>query len=136
MPWIQFGFWCADAFFIFVVSLILCMEDIRVWGDEASRMCNAWTLPALFFGIGALTTIINIIMSYLMIRIVVRDRSNLSEIFEPFDRYTGCYDAPYAYLDEDDLTTWPGVSRRMMFYFFFSLIVQPFLIFCYTITYR
>ena len=118
----------------------MCSSDIfsddRGRDDEAERKCNEWGLFLMFFGIGALTTIINIIMSYLMIRIVVRDRSNLSEIFEPFDRYTGCYDAPYAYLDEDDLTTWPGVSRRMMFYFFFSLIVQPFLVFFHSITYK
>ena len=133
MPWIQFGFWCAAAFFLSLLSIILCSVDI--FKGKANK-CEEWGLFLMFFGIGALTTIINIIMSYLMIRIVVRDRSNLSEIFEPFDRYTGCYDAPYAYLDEDDLTTWPGVSRRMMFYFFFSLIVQPFLVFFHSITYK
>ena len=91
--------------------------------------------PGFLFIFGGLVTIINIIMSCLMIRVVVRDRANLSEIFQPFIRYTGCYDAPYAYLDEDDLTSWPGVSRRMMFYFFYSLIVQPFLIFFLASTY-
>ena len=91
--------------------------------------------PGFLIIFGVMVTILNIIMCCLMIRIVVRDRSNLSEIFDPFVRYTGCYDAPYAYIDEDDLTSWPGVSRRMMFYFFYSLIVQPFLIFYHAITY-
>ena len=134
MPWIQFGFWCP-----YVIMLLVLLGFIDILNTDMETEEGAMEVTWVFFAFGAVAAIINIIMSCLMIKIVVRDRSNLSEIFEPFepfDRYTGCYDVPYAYLDEDDLTTWPGVSRRMMFYFFFSLIVQPFLIFCYTITYR
>ena len=134
MPWIQFGFWCP---YVIMLLIFLCCIDILNTDMETEEGANAvvWN----FFAFGAIAAIINIIMSCLMIKIVVRDRSNLSEIFEPFepfDRYTGCYDAPYAYLDEDDLTTWSNNSRRMIFYFFFSLIVQPFLVFFHSITFK
>ena len=133
MPWIQFGFWAFVAFKLILYWGISCQFETKAWhGKERDDTLGT---PGFLFSFGGLVTIINIIMSCLLIRIVVRDRSNLSEIFEPFVRYTGCYDAPYAYLDEDDLTSWPGVSRRMMFYFFYSLIAQPFLIFFHAITY-
>ena len=79
MPWIQFGFWAFVAFKLILYWGISCQFETKNWqGKEREDTLGT---PGFLFGFGVLVTIINIIMCCLMIRIVVRDRSNLSEIF-------------------------------------------------------
>ena len=81
-------------------------------------------------------TVCNVIFSMLMIKLLVFDRTNLGGIYDPLYKFDGCYETPYVYLDEYELITWPGVSRRALFYILFNCFVWPSLLFFHAYKYR
>ena len=80
-------------------------------------------------------TVLNVVCSILMIRLLVRDRSNLDGLYDPLYKFSGCYETPYVYLDESELTEWPSVARRALFYIIFTGLVWPLLLFFHAYSY-
>ena len=58
-----------------------------------------------------------------MRKVIVLDRANLSELFEPLHKFSGCYDEPYAYVNEDMLSSWPDVAQKLLYYILFCCLV-------------
>ena len=71
----------------------------------------------------------NILCSGLIIRLIFADRVKLSGVYDPLYKYSGCYEVPYVYFDEEAFGTWPSASRTALAYFLICGIVQPVLIF-------
>ena len=80
-------------------------------------------------------TVVNVVCSILMIRLLVWDRKNLGGIIDPMYKFAGCYDTPYVYFDEGDFTTWPGVARGALFYIIYTSLVWPLLVFYHAYNY-
>ena len=68
-------------------------------------------------------TVMNVVSSSLMIKLILADRAKLNGIYDTLYKYSGCYEVPYVYLDEGALSTWPSVARQALAYVIFCGIV-------------
>ena len=132
-PWIQFGFVAFQTFCLSLYWLISCQFETKRWAgkDREDREGTHAFLYMLAFAM----TVMNVVSSSLMIKLILADRAKLSGIFDPIYKYSGCYEVPYVYLDEGALTTWPSVARRALAYVIFCGIVQPLLLFTHAFIY-
>ena len=81
-----------------------------MWGQERKAVEGS---PGSLGTFCFMIIISNIIVCVVMRIIIVDDRANLRELFEPFSKFKGCYEAPYVFLDDDKLTSWPDVALKI-----------------------
>ena len=124
----QWFFITLQAIFYTLVWGLGCSFETSDWEHEGSR-ARRRLIASLLVVFGYLIIVFNILCSALIIKLIVADRTELSGIYDPLYKYSGCYEVPYVYLDEEALSTWPSASRKALAYIFICGIVQPVLIF-------